>query len=110
MKGARAPAFCIASAIALCGCATLQSPTQSARAFAEATPLCVLLENPKPFLGRRLLVRGYLSEDFHSRVFWDKGCEDGSIKLSRSPETARSRRLRSVLDAYSARSMSRQPG
>ena len=108
MKRARAAAVCVTCAIALGGCATLRSP--SARAFAEATPLCAILENPKPYLSRRLLVRGYLSESPHGREFWDKGCERGFIPLRLSPETARARRLRSVFVAYAGRSPGRTPG
>src|SRR5687768_5596592 len=108
MRRARAAAICITCAMALSGCATLRSP--SARAFAEATPLCVILTNPKPYLGRRLLVRGYLSESPHGREFTDEGCERGFIPLRLSPETVRARLLRSIFEAYASRSVGRSRG
>lgn len=101
-------AVCIASAMALASCATTEPPSPSATLFAETMPLCALLANPKPHIGRRVLVRGYLTRNPHGREFGDDGCDRGVLPINLlqadfPPETGKARRLRLRFEAYAAR-------
>jgi hypothetical protein len=114
MKRARAAAICIASAIALYGCAARERPSPSAAAFAEAIPLCALLANPRPHVGKKVLVRGYLTQNPHGREFMDEDCDRGVLPLDHLrrgawTETPRARRLRLRFNAYAERFRGRPP-
>jgi len=104
----KALTFSIAAAVTLCGCVTASSPRSTANAFAQATPLCAALNNPKLYVGKHLLVRGYLAQTPEGGEFWDEGCE-GFLLVKLSPETVGVRRLRSRLDTYLAHSSARPP-
>lgn len=99
----RAAAICITFAATLGGCSTSGSQSRSAGIFAEAIPICALLANPKPHVGKRVLVRGHLTRIPHRRGFMDEDCERGFLPLNHldwPPETDRARRLRKRYDSY----------
>ena len=98
----------IASLSAVCACTTPRAQLQSARLFVEATPLCAILANPKPYVGKPILVRGYLTQNLHRMEFWDDGCERGFLPVHEVP-TAQDRRLWSKLRAYMKQSKLRPP-
>ena len=97
----------IASLSVACGCTTLSEP-QSAGLFAEATSLCAILANAKQYVGKPILVRGYLTQNPHRMEFWDNGCERGFLPVHEVP-TARDRGLRSKLGAHMKQSKLRPP-
>jgi hypothetical protein len=104
MKARRAAAAGIGCAMALGGCSTTGPPSGSAAIFAEAIPICAILANPKPHVGKRVLVRGYLTRIPHGRGFMDEGCERSLLPLNHFQdgprETGRARRLRQRYQAY----------
>jgi hypothetical protein len=112
MKTSQAAAICIILVCALCGCMTA-SAKRSVKAFAEATPLCALLDDPKPYVGKRVLVSGYLTRHPHGRSFFDEGCDRGFIPvnfLQTVPsETAKGRRLRLLFNTFADRSSRKPP-
>ena len=77
---------------------------RTADAFSQATALCVLLKDPGPKVGRRLLVSGYLTQTPEGREFWDEGCPRAFLPLRLMPETDAARHLRSQFDTYAAQS------
>src|SRR4051812_13084588 len=101
--------FSSAAVIALCGCTTPSQPTGAASAFSDATPLCVVLDNPASYVGKRLLVRGYLTQTPEGREFSDEGCKRGFLPLRLLPETDKARQLRSLFGTYTAHSGRRPP-
>jgi hypothetical protein len=105
----RAHIFSAATVIALGGCTTPHTPVGTANAFSEATPLCVVLENPVSYVGKRLLVRGYLTQTPEGREFWDDGCKRGFLPLKLLPEAGKARHLRSLFGTYTAHSGQRPP-
>lgn len=104
----KALTFSIATTVTLCGCGTASLPLSPANAFLEATSLCTALNDPEPYVGKHLLVRGYLTRTPAGGEFWDEGCQ-GFLLLKLLPETARARRLRSLLGTYLAHSNTRPP-
>jgi hypothetical protein len=107
MKKGRAAAICITLAPTLSGCATTGPPPLEAKAFADAIPLCALLAEPKAYVGRRVLVRGFLTSNPEEREFMDEDCERGVLPLNIlerevPPETPQQRRLRLRFVTYSA--------
>ena len=105
----RALTLIIGSAAMLCGCTTANPPPWPERVFSEATPLCAALENPKLYVGRRLLVRGYLTQTPEGREFWDQGCPRGFLPVKLSPQAATTERLASLLGTALVRSRTRPP-
>ena len=108
MKPKGAAAVGAAWAMALAGCATTDPSTPSATPFAEAIPLCALLADPKPHIGKRVLVRGHLTRNPHGREFGDDGCDRGVLPINilqrdLPPETRKARRLRLRFQAHAAR-------
>jgi hypothetical protein len=99
----------IVAAVAVCSCATPSAQIPSPKLFAEATPLCAILDNPKSYIGKQVFVRGYLTQDPHGREFSDDGCKRGVLPVVLGPETAQGRQLRSKLGAYLEESHRRPP-
>lgn len=93
----------------VCACATPKAQLPSSKLFAEATPLCVILGNPKSYVGKQLLVRGYLTQNPHRSEFWDNECERGFLPVKPSVGTAQDRQLRSKVGIYMAQSDRRPP-
>src|SRR3954468_13171841 len=109
MKRNAAAPVCVALALALAlsGCVTPPGRARQAALFAEAVPLCTLLANANANVGKRVLVRGYVNENFHGREFDDDNCDRGTLPLNflrrEIPrETARQRALRMRLDGFAA--------
>lgn len=98
----------VASLSVTCGCTTPSARPQSAGLFAEATPLCAILANPKKYVGKPIFVRGYLTQNPHRMEFWDEGCEHGFLPVH-EVTTAEDRKLRSKLGAYMKQSKLRPP-
>ena len=100
----RSAALLAAFLLALCGCATSGRPSPSAALFAKAIPLCDLLANPGSHVGKRVLVRGHLTQTPHERLFMDEGCERAILPLNHAqdwpPESDEARRLRRRFQAY----------
>jgi hypothetical protein len=71
----------------------------SQRLFAEAIPICALLANPNPFVGKSVNVSGYYFPTPHGGVFHDAGCERGEMPLARDRYEADDKRARAILDA-----------
>jgi hypothetical protein len=105
----RALTFSIVAAVTLCGCTTASSPPSPAGVFSEATPLCNVIGSPKSYLGKRVLVRGYLAQTPEGGLFFDVGCKRGLLPIKLLPETPRTRRLMSLLGSYLAHSPKRPP-
>ena len=99
----------VALVLTMCACATPNAQLPSSKLFAEATPLCVILGNPKSYVGKQLLVRGHLTQNPHRLEFWDDGCERGFLPVKVSPGTAYGRQLRSRLGTYMAQFSRRPP-
>lgn len=90
-------AFSLLSVVVLQSCTTPGQQPSSSRLFAEATPLCTIMENASSYVGKRLLVRGYLTQTPHGRVFWDDGCKRGILPLGLSPESPSARHVEKLL-------------
>jgi hypothetical protein len=109
----RAATVCILSVMASGGCATNEPLSHFDRIAAEAIPLCALLADPGPHVGKRVLVRGFLTQDPHSRHFMDEGCQRAILPLNHlqdwPPETDKARRLRLRFQAYADRFHRRPP-
>lgn len=71
----------------------------SAQLFAEAVPICTLLANPKPFVGKRVYVSGYLFPTPNGGIFRDDSCDRGEIPLSRDNYEADNKLARAIRDA-----------
>ena len=69
----------------------------SERTFADAVPLCALLANPAPYVGRRVAISGGYSMTPHGGLFHDERCERGEIPLSREGYEADDQRARAVI-------------
>jgi len=88
---------------------TPNSEPPAARLLTAPTPLCVILDNPKSYAGKQLLVRGYVTRDPQRLEFRDDDCDPGFLPVTLSPETAEDRQLRSRLDTYLAQSNRKPP-
>jgi hypothetical protein len=99
----------IAPAFAVAACTTPQKQLQSDRIFTEATPLCAVLMNPRPYLGKQVLVSGYLTQNPHRAEFWDDGCERGFLPVHESSQKTQDRRLWSTVGEYMKRSSRKPP-
>src|SRR5947209_17245294 len=71
----------------------------SERVFASAVPVCALLGNPEPFVGKRVNVSGYLFPTPHGGVFRDDSCDRGEVPLSRDNYEADNKFARAIRDA-----------
>jgi hypothetical protein len=71
----------------------------SEQLFAKAVSICALLGDPKPFVGKRVTVSGYLFPTPHGGVFHDDGCDRGEIPLSRDNYEADNKLARAIRDA-----------
>ena len=60
------------------------------------------MADPTPYLSKRVLVRGYLTQDPHGPELWDDNCPLNVLRLREPPETAKSRRFRLRLQYYSS--------
>ncbi len=69
------------------------------RMFAEAIPICALLANPKPFVGKLVNVSGHLFQTPDGFVFSDDSCDRGEIPLSRENYRADNKLARAIRDA-----------
>src|SRR5436305_1784293 len=69
----------------------------------------LVLDHPKSYVGKQLLVRGYLTQNPHRVEFWDDGCERGFLPVKFSHGTAKGRWLLSKLGTYMAQSNRRPP-
>jgi hypothetical protein len=67
--------------------------------FAQAVPICTLLANPKPYVGKHVNVSGYLRGTPHGGVFHDDSCERGELPLSRDNYEADNKLARAIRDA-----------
>ena len=67
----------------LAGCATATGHrAHSASLFAQAVPICAILAHPEPYIGKRVLVRGEVTETPHGRDFLDEGCDRGDLPVN----------------------------
>jgi hypothetical protein len=71
----------------------------AAQLFAKAIPICTLLADPKPFVGKQVYVSGYLATTPHGGIFRDDSCDRGEIPLSRQNYEADNKRARAIRDA-----------
>lgn len=78
---------------------TLRVDAASKRTFAESIPICALLANPKPFVGKVVNVSGYLFSTPEGFVFSGDSCDRGEIPLSRDNYSADNKLARAALDA-----------
>ena len=71
----------------------------SEQVFVESVPLCNLLKDPKPFVGKHVNVRGYYFPTPHGGLFHDSSCERGEIPLARDRYEDDDKRAIAILHA-----------
>jgi len=91
----------------LAGCANSGHRALSASLFARAVPICAILAHPEPYIGKRVLVRGEVTETPHGRDFLDEGCDRGDLPVNIGPSGGDG--LLDTLHRYSFQSERRPP-
>lgn len=71
--------------IILMGCGSSQQPPRrfSSLQFA-AKPFCEVMINPRPYVGRRILIKGIYVREPHQRILYDSACPQWEFRVSHS--------------------------
>jgi hypothetical protein len=71
--------------LTLTGCVTQEQPAPRYSSLVmQAKTLCEVMENPRAYAGRRVVMKGNYVQDPHHRMLYDANCPNWDFRVSQS--------------------------